>query len=143
MLFGPISALDAKIWSGIAKRITIGRIPFREASPLFTTESFNPKNSPLFFRFKSDVRLVGSEHVEGTLSQNPIFEMASNNNSQGGGKLARSNYNFKKRQKELKRMKKQEEKRQRKLDKKNAELEENSTQPPDEGEDDTSSEPED
>ena len=39
------------------------------------------------------------------------------NNSQGGNKLARSNYQFNKRQKEIARKKKKEEKRQRKLDK--------------------------
>jgi hypothetical protein len=39
--------------------------------------------------------------------------------SQGGGNLARSNYTFKKRQKELVRMKKQAEKRKRKLEKSN------------------------
>ncbi len=64
------------------------------------------------------------------------------NNSQGGGKLGRSNYNFKKRQKELARQKKQEEKRQRKLDKKNIESEEDPTQPQGEGEDDIILEPE-
>jgi len=32
MFFGPISALAAMIWSGIAKRIKIDRIPIREAS---------------------------------------------------------------------------------------------------------------
>jgi len=39
------------------------------------------------------------------------------NSSQGGNKLARSNYQFNKRQKEIARKKKKEEKRQRKLDK--------------------------
>lgn len=37
----------------------------------------------------------------------------------GGGPLARTNFSFTKRQKELERKKKQEEKRQRKLEKKN------------------------
>jgi hypothetical protein len=45
-----------------------------------------------------------------------FFEIAKNN-YQGGNKLARSNYSFKKRQKELARKKKKEQKRQRKLDK--------------------------
>jgi hypothetical protein len=56
------------------------------------------------------------------------------NNSQGGNKLARSNYSFNKRQKELKRKKKKEEKRQRKLDKNTLKSEENPDQPQNEGE---------
>ncbi len=48
--------------------------------------------------------------------------------------MARSNYNFKKRQKELARKKKQEEKRQRKLDKKTIKIEENPDQSQNEGE---------
>jgi sRNA-binding protein len=40
--------------------------------------------------------------------------------SQGGGPLARTNFQFAKRQKELERKRKMEEKRQRKLDKKGA-----------------------
>jgi hypothetical protein len=49
------------------------------------------------------------------------FASVSNLKSQskGGLNLARSNYSYKKRQKELARMKKQEEKRKRKLDKGN------------------------
>ena len=47
------------------------------------------------------------------------------NNSQGGNKLARSNYQFNKRQKELARKKKKEQKRQDKLDKKTLKPEEN------------------
>jgi hypothetical protein len=43
--------------------------------------------------------------------------------SQGGDKLARSNFQFKKRQKELARKKKQEQKRQNKIDKKNTQSE--------------------
>jgi hypothetical protein len=43
--------------------------------------------------------------------------VAISNNSQGGDKLARSNYQFNKRQKELARKKKKEEKRQLKLNK--------------------------
>ena len=47
--------------------------------------------------------------------------------------MARDNYSFKKRSKELARKKKQEEKRQRKLDKKNAPLQEDPTQVPNDG----------
>ena len=47
-------------------------------------------------------------------------------NSQGENKLARSNYQFKKRQKELARKKKKELKRQRKQNKNNPELENDS-----------------
>jgi len=50
------------------------------------------------------------------------------NNSQGGNKLARSNYQFNKRQKEIARKKKKEEKRQRKLDKNTIKAEENPDQ---------------
>jgi hypothetical protein len=46
-------------------------------------------------------------------------------NDQGGTKLARSNYKFNKRQKELAKKKKKEQKRQRKLDKKTIKPEEN------------------
>jgi len=56
------------------------------------------------------------------------------NNSQGGNKLARSNYQFNKRRKELARKKKKEEKRQRKLDKKAIKSEENPDQSKNEGE---------
>jgi hypothetical protein len=49
-------------------------------------------------------------------------------------KLARSNYSFNKRQKELARKKKKEEKRQRKLNKKTSKSEENPDQSPNEGE---------
>jgi hypothetical protein len=48
--------------------------------------------------------------------------------------LARSNYSFNKRQKELARKKKKEQKIQRKLDKNNIESEENPSQLQDEGE---------
>ena len=51
-----------------------------------------------------------------------------------GGDLARSNYSFKKRQKELLRKKKQEEKRQRKLEKGDTPEEEITDQTQDEGE---------
>lgn len=47
------------------------------------------------------------------------------NNSQGGDKLARSNYQFNKRQKELARKKKKDQKRQHKLDKNTIKSEEN------------------
>jgi len=47
----------------------------------------------------------------------PFLVVIIKNNSQGGDKLARSNYQFNKRQKELARKKKKEQKRQRKLDK--------------------------
>lgn len=43
--------------------------------------------------------------------------------------LARNNYSFKKRQKELAKKKKQEEKRQRKLEKKKDQLQDNSDNP--------------
>jgi hypothetical protein len=45
------------------------------------------------------------------------FLLLSTNNRQGGGKLAKQNYQFQKRQKELAKEKKKEEKRQRKLNK--------------------------
>jgi len=48
--------------------------------------------------------------------------------------LARSNYSFNKRQKELKRKKKKEEKRQRKLDKNTLKSEEDPNQSQNEGE---------
>ena len=53
---------------------------------------------------------------------------------QGGSPLARSNYQFNKRQKELARKKKKEEKRQQKLNKTNATAEDNPDQPQDDGE---------
>jgi hypothetical protein len=52
----------------------------------------------------------------------------SKNNNQGGSKLARSNYHFNKRQKELARKERKELKRQRKLDKNEIKLEENPNQ---------------
>ena len=54
-----------------------------------------------------------SGKTQKTHSRRPVVVIS--NDSQGGNKLARSNYQFKKRQKELARKKKQEEKRQRKL----------------------------
>jgi len=50
-------------------------------------------------------------------------------NSQGGDKLARSNYQFKKRQKELARKDKKDQKKQRKLDKNTIKPAENPDQP--------------
>ena len=64
----------------------------------------------------------------------PFLVVIIKNNSQGGNKLARSNYSFQKRQKELARKKKKEQKKQRKLDKNNMESEENPSQSQDEGE---------
>ncbi len=58
----------------------------------------------------------------------PFLVVIIKNNSQGGSKLARSNYQFNKRQKELARKKKKEQKRQRKLDKSTIESEENPNQ---------------
>jgi hypothetical protein len=48
----------------------------------------------------------------------------------GGCPLARTNFSFKKRQKELERQKKQEEKRQRRLAKKSAKLDDSADDPP-------------
>ena len=53
----------------------------------------------------------------------PLLVVIIKNNSQGGNKLARSNYQFNKRQKELARKKKKEQKRQRKIDQKTDESE--------------------
>ena len=64
----------------------------------------------------------------------PFLVVIIKNNSQGGNKLARSNYQFNKRQKELARKKKKEQKRQRKLDKNTIESEENPNQSQIEGE---------
>jgi hypothetical protein len=65
---------------------------------------------------------------------NPFLVVIIKNNGQGGNKLARSNYQFNKRQKELARKKKKEQKRQRKLDKNNINSEENPNQSQNEGE---------
>ena len=56
----------------------------------------------------------------------PFLVVIIKNSSQGGNKLARSNYQFNKRQKEIARKKKKEEKRQRKLDKNTIKSEEES-----------------
>ena len=63
-----------------------------------------------------------------------ILVVIIKNNSQGGNKLARSNYQFNKRQKELARKKKKEQKRQRKLDKNTIKSEDNLNQSQNEGE---------
>jgi hypothetical protein len=64
----------------------------------------------------------------------PFLVVSIKNNSKGGNKLARPNHQFKKRQKELARMKKKEQKRQRKLDKNTIKSEEDPNQPQNEGE---------
>jgi phage protein D len=62
-----------------------------------------------------------------------LFFFANINSNYGGHNLARSNYKFQKRQKELARKKKKEEKRQRKQNSSDTFTEEN----PDQTEDDT------
>ena len=57
--------------------------------------------------------------------KDPFLVVIIKNYSQGGDKLARSNYQFNKRQKELARKKKKEQKRQRKLDKNTIKSDEN------------------
>jgi len=64
----------------------------------------------------------------------PFLVVIIRNNGQGGNKLARSNYQFNKRQKEMARKKKKDQKRQRKLDKKIIKPEENQDQAQNEGE---------
>ena len=64
----------------------------------------------------------------------PFLVVSIRNNSQGGNKLARSNHQFNKRQKELARKKKKEQKKQRKLDKNTIKSAENPNQPQNEGE---------
>jgi hypothetical protein len=54
--------------------------------------------------------------------------------SNEGATLAKPNYQFQKRQKELQKKKKMEEKRQRKLEKSAHKASENPDQPPDQGE---------
>jgi hypothetical protein len=68
------------------------------------------------------------------LQKSVFFVFLIKNNSQGGQNLARSYYQFKKRQKELAKKKKKEQKRQRKLDKKNKIPEENPDPSQNEGE---------
>jgi hypothetical protein len=67
-------------------------------------------------------------------SQTFFLVVAISNDSHGGDKLARSNYQFNKRQKELARKKKKEEKRQLKLNKNTLKSEDNENQPQDEEE---------
>jgi hypothetical protein len=55
--------------------------------------------------------------IQKILCIDPFRVVFINRNHQGGGPLARSNYSFKKRQKELARKKKKEEKRKNKLEK--------------------------
>ena len=74
-------------------------------------------NSPL-----SDLKPQKSPLID------PFLVVIIKNNSQGGIKLARSNYSFNKRQKELARKKKKEQKKQRKLDKNTIKSEENPDQ---------------
>jgi hypothetical protein len=64
----------------------------------------------------------------------PFLVVTIKNNGQGGNKLARSNYQFNKRQKELVKKKKKEQKRQRKLDKNTIKSEENPNLSQNEGE---------
>jgi hypothetical protein len=66
------------------------------------------------------------------LPKDPFLVVNIKNTSQGGNKLARSNYQFNKRQKEL--AKKKEQKRQRKLDKNTINSEENPIMSQNEGE---------
>jgi hypothetical protein len=68
------------------------------------------------------------------LQKSGFFVFLIKSNRQGGENLARSYYQFKKRQKELAKKKKKEQKRQRKLDKKNKTPEENSDASQNEGE---------
>ncbi len=66
--------------------------------------------------------------------QDTFLFVIINYNLLKGGKMARSHFQFKKRQKELEKKKKKELKRQRKLEKKNIDSEENSDQSPVDGE---------
>jgi hypothetical protein len=67
-------------------------------------------------------------------SQTFFLVVVISNDSQGGNKLARSNYQFNKRQKELARKKKKEEKRQLKLNKNTLKSEDDENQSQDEEE---------
>ena len=62
--------------------------------------------------------------------------------AKGGANLAKPNYQFEKRQKDLAKKKKNEEKRQRKLDKKNIQSSENPDQPPEQSLDESPKDPE-
>jgi hypothetical protein len=68
------------------------------------------------------------------LPTDPFLVVNIKNTSQGGNKLARSNYQFNKRKKELEKKKKKEQKRQRKLDKNTINSEENPIMSQNEGE---------
>jgi hypothetical protein len=57
-------------------------------------------------------------------------QRSSSDTSEGGANLAKPNYQFEKRQKDLAKKKKNEEKRQRKLDKKNIQSSDNPEQSP-------------
>ena len=80
--------------------------------------------------------IVSERHViRGSLNskksiQDTFLFVIINHNLLKGGKMARSHFQFKKRQKELEKKKKKELKRQRKLEKKNIDSEENSDQSP-------------
>ena len=63
----------------------------------------------------------------------PTLDRADLNPTTKDAKLAKPNYQYEKRQKDLARKKKQEEKRQRKLNKANPQPQENPAQPPGEG----------
>jgi hypothetical protein len=63
------------------------------------------------------------------------FLLHCQNNCHGGDNLARSNYQFNKRQKELARMKKKAEKRQSRLEKNTVQPEETATEPQDDEKD--------
>ena len=62
--------------------------------------------------------------------QDTFLFVTINHNLQKGDDMARSHFQFKKRQKELEKKKKKDLKRQRKLEKKSVESEENSDQSP-------------
>lgn len=61
----------------------------------------------------------------------PGFQFINEKTCEGGANLAKPNYQFEKRQKDLAKKKKNEEKRQRKLEKKNAQSGESQEQSPD------------
>ena len=79
----------------------------------------------------TSVGIHASDVTEKPVKDSFIFTLIKHS-SQGGDNLARSNYQFKKRQKELARKKKKEEKRQRKQEKNTISSEENPEEPSDE-----------
>jgi hypothetical protein len=89
------------------------------------------KGHLLGFRLR---RMDGARDRPSALRTNKYSWGIIKNNSQGGNRLARSNYQSNKRQKELARKKKQEQKRERKLDKSTIKPEENPDQSQNEGE---------